>query len=75
MKRFLAFHLDWPCLTKHTLHVAASFQAILTVLRLVAVVRVGSLGWSAAAALARSKTRAMLQLGWQERCTLYAAWE
>jgi len=54
--------------------VAASFQAILTVLRLV-VVRVGSLGWSAAAALARSKTRAMLQLGWQERCTLYAAWE
>ena len=75
VKRFLAFHSLCPCLTKQTLHVAASFQAILMVLRLVVDGRVGSLGWSAAAALARSKTRAMLQLGWQERCTLIAAWE
>ena len=29
VKRFLAFHSLCPCLTKQTLHVAASFQAIL----------------------------------------------
>merc|ERR1719310_310840 len=65
VKRFFAFHSDWPCLTKQTLHVAASFQAILTVLRLV-VVRVGSLGCKAHAAVARSAARRAilaLQLG------------
>ena len=56
VNKFLAFHSDWPCLTKQTLHVAASFQAILTVLRLV-VVRVGSLGCRAHAAVARRRAR------------------
>merc|ERR1719310_364639 len=57
VKRFLAFHSLCPCLTKQTLHVAASFQAILTVLRRVDGVRVGSLGWSACAHAARIATR------------------
>merc|ERR1719310_1322339 len=62
VNRFLAFHSLCPCLTKQTLHVAASFQAIRMVLRRVACL--GSLGWSAHAVVARSTQRsAMLQLG------------
>ena len=66
VKRFFAFHSDWPCLTKQTLHVAASFQAILTVLRVDGVLRVGSLGCKAHAAVARRAARRAilaLQLG------------
>ena len=56
VNKFLAFHSDWPCRTKQTLHVAASFQAILTVVRL----DVRSLGWSAHAVVVSSTARSAI---------------
>ena len=76
MNKFFAFHSDWPCLTKQTLHVAWSFQAIRMVLLVDVRERVGSLGWSACAHAARIATRraiaAELPGGWWLRAFVAA---